>query len=221
MNLCIRFCLAMFCMMALTACPDATKSDNQSSPSMSSSQEVTVQKNLDSCTSEKEGSIVFVRSSDSFYTCDNNVWVPLNLKGEKGDKGDDGAPPPPPVSPCVSITEEALRYGDRIDGSDYSFISMRALPGQKYCLADGQFRWVDFNLSLKLMTSPPAAEIAFEENLCKTAFAMQIIKDYFKWNGGGRNYLMIKNGNMGAKLKRAIICDPDMYGVSTTFPGHY
>ena len=214
--------LALFCMTALTGClaPIDSQTPDQTSGSLASAKEVTVQSELSQCTPAKEGSVVYVRSSDSFFTCDSNVWVALNLKGEKGDRGEAGAPPPAPISPCLNITEETLRYGDKIDGGDYSFNAIRSLPDQKYCLASSANIWVDFQPSLKLMTSAPTAQILFEENLCKAAFAIAIIKDYYQWKGGGAYFLQIKNGNMSASLRRAIICDPDMYGVSTIFPGN-
>lgn len=218
----LLFGLALFCMAALTGCltPNDSKTQDQASASSTSAKEVTVQSELDQCTPANEGSVVYVRSSDSFFTCYSNVWVAINLKGEKGDRGEAGTPPPAPISPCLNITEETLRYGDRIDGKDYSFNAIKALPDQKYCLASGANVWVDFQPSLKLMTSAPAAQMAYEENLCKAAFAITVIKDYYQWKGGGGYFLQIKNGNMGASLRRAIICDPDMYGVSTIFPGN-
>jgi len=213
---------ALFCMAAVTGClaPNEAGTQDHTPTSLASAKEVTVQEELSLCTPGKEGAVVYIRSSDSFFSCDSNVWVALNLKGEKGDRGETGAPPPAPISPCQNVTETSLHYGDQIDGKDYSFNAIRALPDHKFCLDNGGNMWLDFQPSLKLMTSAPAVQVAFEENLCKAAFAIPIIKDYYQWKGGGGYFLQIKNGNMGAKLRRAIICDPDMYGVSTIFPGN-
>jgi len=144
--------------------------------------------------------------------------MPLDLKGEKGDPGAPGASAPVAVSPCDSLSEETLRYGDKIDSSDYSFISIKSFP-DRHCIGNEQYRWLDYQPSLKLGASAPATQVAFEESLCKKAFALAIVNDYYKWKGGGSYFLLVKNGNMSGKLRRAILCDPDMYGVSIMFPG--
>lgn len=226
MNPKILLLIALFSSVALTGCLEKNNPNtlDESSMSAKSSQEVRVQSDLGECNPGKSGSVVFLRSDNSFFTCENNVWVAIDLKGEKGEKGDageNGVSAPTVQSPCDSLVVETLRYGDRIDGSDYSFNAIRTFPEKKYCLSNGEFMWVDYLPSIKLMTSVPAAQIAFEESICKAAFSFPIVENYFHTTGIGPYLLEVRNGNMSGKLKRAIICDPDAYGVSLVFPNSY
>lgn len=73
------------CLKLSSVSETATVSDEASS-----NQAVTLESTLSNCNASKAGRIVFEQASSSFFACDGNSWLAIDLKGSKGDKGDKG-----------------------------------------------------------------------------------------------------------------------------------
>lgn len=76
------------------------------------------------CTDKYYRQLVYVAEETTFYHCDKNEWMSVDLrgdkgeKGDKGDKGEAGADAPTPKVDTTSVAQEGKNGKDGRDGRD-------------------------------------------------------------------------------------------------------
>jgi len=92
--------------LGLTGClekQEASKSESTTESASTAStmaQSVSSRDSAGKCNPGKSGALIYDRSENSFFVCEDDNWTAINIHGDKGDQGNDGpAGPSGPTGP--------------------------------------------------------------------------------------------------------------------------